>query len=187
MQQQDQLEVQEHIQHLEEHIQHLEEHIQHLEEHIQHLEEHIRHLEEHIRHLEEHIRHMEEHIQHLEELPVLDTLVHLEADTLVRLGQATQLQDLVIQLQGQATQDTLSQATQHSLEAILLSLSIRLLQAAILLVDQEVILLLLGPILLLQELIPLLLEVTHPNLALHIPLSDIVHVIAVRCDSEVGQ
>ena len=134
--------------------------------------------------VQEHIRHLEGPTLHLEELPVLDTLVHLEADTLVHLGQAIQLQDLDIQLQGLVTQHTLSQATQHSLEDILLSLPIHLRQAAILLlVDQEVILLLLGPILLLQGLIPLLLEVTrHPHLALHIPLSDIVHVIAFRCD-----
>jgi len=134
--------------------------------------------------VQEHIRHLEGPTLHLEELPVLDTLVHLEADTLVHLGQAILLQDLDIQLQGLVTQHTLSQATQHSLEDILLSLPIHLRQAAILLlVDQEVILLLLGPILLLQGLIPLLLEVTrHPHLALHIPLSDIVHVIAFRCD-----
>ena len=134
--------------------------------------------------VQEHIQHLEGPTLHLEELPVLDTLVHLEADTLVHLGQAIQLQDLDIQLQGLVTQHTLSQATQHSLEDILLSLPIHLRQAAILLlVDQEVILLLLGPILLLQGLIPLLLEVTrHPHLALHIPLSDIVHVIAFRCD-----
>jgi len=134
--------------------------------------------------VQEHIRHLEGPTLHLEELPVLDTLVHLEADTLVHLGQAIQLQDLDIQLQGLVTQHTLSQATLHSLEDILLSLPIHLRQAAILLlVDQEVILLLLGPILLLQGLIPLLLEVTrHPHLALHIPLSDIVHVIAFRCD-----
>ena len=134
--------------------------------------------------VQEHIRHLEGPTLHLEELPVLDTLVHLEADTLVHLGQATQLQDLDIQLQGLVTQHTLSQATLHSLEDILLSLPIHLRQAAILLlVDQEVILLLLGPILLLQGLIPLLLEVTrHPHLALHIPLSDIMHVIAFRCD-----
>ena len=131
----------------------------------------------------EHIQHLEEPTLHLEELLMLDTLVHLEVDTLVHLEQATQLQDLVIQLQGQATHHTLSQATQHSLEAIPLSLPIHLLQAAILPVDQEVILLLLGPILLLQGLIPLLLEVTHhPHLALHTPLSDIVHVIGFRCD-----
>jgi len=134
--------------------------------------------------VQEHIRHLEGPTLHLEELPVLDTLVHLEADTLVHLGQAIQLQDLDIQLQGLVTQHTLSQATLHSLEDILLSLPIHLRQAAILLlVDQEVILLLLGPILLPQGLIPLLLEVTrHPHLALHIPLSDIVHVIAFRCD-----
>ena len=134
--------------------------------------------------VQEHIRHLEGPTLHLEELPVLDTLVHLEADTLVHLGQAIQLQDLDIQLQGLVTQHTLSQATLHSLEDILLSLPIHLRQAAILLlVDQEVILLLLGPILLLQGLIPLLLEVTrHPHLALHIPLSDIEHVIAFRCD-----
>ena len=117
----------------------------------------------------------------LEEL--LDTLVHLEVDTLVHLGQATQLQDLDIQLQAQATQHTRSQTTQHSLEATLLSLAIHLPRVVILLVDQEVILLLLGPILLLQGLIPLLLEVTHPHLALHILLSDIVHMIAFLCDS----
>ena len=133
---------------------------------------------------QEHIRHLEGPTLHLEELPVLDTLVHLEADTLVHLGQAIQLQDLDIQLQGLVTQHTLSQATLHSLEDILLSLPIHLRQAAILLlVDQEVILLLLDPILLPQGLIPLLLAVTrHPHLALHIPLSDIVHVIAFRCD-----
>ena len=124
----------------------------------------------------------EEHIQHLEKPTLLlegllDTLVPLEVDTLVHLGQATQLQDLDIQLQGQATQHTRSQATQHSLEATLLSLAIHLLQVVILLLaDQEV-------ILLLQGLIPLLLEVTHPHLALHILLSDIVHMIAFRCDS----
>ena len=123
----------------------------------------------------EHIQHLEEPTLHLEERPVLGTLVHLEVDTLVHLEQATQLQDLVIQLQGQATQHILSPATQHSLEVILLSLPIHLLQAAILPADQEVILLLLGPILLLQGLIPLLLEVTHPHLALPIPLSDIVN------------
>ena len=117
----------------------------------------------------------------LEEL--LDTLVHLEVDILVHLGQATQLQDLDIQLQGQATQHTHSQTTQHSLEATLLSLAIHLPRVVILLVDQEVILLLLVPILLLQGLIPLLLEVTHPHLALHILLSDIVHMIAFLCDS----
>jgi len=129
------------------------------------------------------IRHLEEPTLHLEELLVLDTQVHLEVDTLVHLGvdtlvhleQATQLQDLVIQLQDQATQHTLFQATQHSLEVIPLSLPIHLLQAATLPVAQEVILLLLGPIRLLQGLIPLLLEGTHPHLALHIPLSDIVH------------
>lgn len=132
---------------------------------------------------EEHIRHLEEPTLLLEGL--LDTLVPLEVDTLVHLGQATQLQDLDIQLQGQATQHTRSQATQHSLEATLLSLAIHLLQVVILLLaDQEVILLLQGLILLLQGLIPLLLEVIHhPHLALHIPLSDNVHMIAFRCDS----
>jgi len=147
----------------------------------------------------EHIRHLEEPTLHLEELLVLDTLVHLEVDTqvhlevdtlvhlevdtlvhlgvhtLVHLEQATQLQDLVIQLQDQATQHTLSPATQHSLEVILLSLPIHLLQAATLPVAQEVILLLLGPIRLLQGLIPLLLEGIHPHPVLHIPLSEIVH------------
>ena len=144
--------------------------------------------EEHIRHLEEPTLLLEEPTLLLEE--PLDTLVPLEVDILVHLGQATQLQDLDIQLQGQATQHTRSQATQPSLEATLLSLeatllslAIHLLQVVILLVDQEVILLLLGPILLLQGLTPLLLEVTHPHLALHIPLSDIVHMIAFRCDS----
>ena len=131
--------------------------------------------------LEEHILLLEEPTLLLEE--PLDTLVPLEVDTLVHLGQATQLQDLDIQLQGQATQHTRSQATQHSLEATLLSLAIHLPRVVILLVDQEVILLLLGPILLLQGLIPLLLEVTHPHLALHILLSDIVHMIAFLCDS----
>ena len=130
---------------------------------------------------EEHILLLEEPTLLLEE--PLDTLVPLEVDTLVHLGQATQLQDLDIQLQGQATQHTHSQTTQHSLEATLLSLAIHLPRVVILLVDQEVILLLLGPILLLQGLIPLLLEVTHPHLALHILLSDIVHMIAFLCDS----
>lgn len=130
---------------------------------------------------EEHILLLEEPTLLLEE--PLDTLVPLEVDTLVHLGQAIQLQDLDIQLQGQATQHTHSQTTQHSLEATLLSLAIHLPRVVILLVDQEVILLLLGPILLLQGLIPLLLEVTHPHLALHILLSDIVHMIAFLCDS----
>ena len=48
--------------------------------------------------VQEHTRHLEGHTLHLEELPVLDTLVHLEADTLVHLGQAIQLQDLDIQM-----------------------------------------------------------------------------------------
>ena len=130
---------------------------------------------------EEHILLLEEPTLLLEE--PLDTLVPLEVDILVHLGQAIQLQDLDIQLQGQATQHTHSQTTQHSLEATLLSLAIHLPRVVILLVDQEVILLLLGPILLLQGLIPLLLEVTHPHLALHILLSDIVHMIAFLCDS----
>ena len=138
--------------------------------------------EEHILLLEEPTLLLEEPLDTLVPLEV-DTLVPLEVDTLVHLGQAIQLQDLDIQLQGQATQHTRSQATQHSLEATLLSLAIHLPRVVILLVDQEVILLLLGPILLLQGLIPLLLEVTHPHLALHILLSDIVHMIAFLCDS----
>ena len=136
-------------------------------------------------HLEvwEHIQRHREPTLHLEvqqEPPVMDTLVHLEPDT--------QLLDLVIQLQVQATQHILSQATQHSLAVILLSLSTHLPQEAILLEEQEftrllqgapeVILLQLGPILPLQGLILLLLADTRPHLALHIPPSEVVHVLA---------